>query len=224
MKRLRRAFGSAAIPLLAVFTALVVGSIFIVITDFENINRFPTDPVGAIQGAFGTVVAAYGALIVGAFGDPARIAAAIESGGDPKAVAAAIRPLTETLVAATPLIFTGLAVAVAFRTSVFNIGVEGQFILGAFGAAVMAVVLVDQPAPVSAPTGSVGHRLMLSKSVMTMKIEPTTRAVKTARSGMAADPRARRRRFIRCALPSAARRARRSAPRPRRHRRSGPRT
>ena len=30
----------------------------------------------------------------------------------------------------------------------FNIGVEGQFVLGAFGATVMAVALVDQPAPV----------------------------------------------------------------------------
>ena len=52
---------------------------------------------------------------------------------DPKAIAAAIRPITETLVAATPLIFTGLAVAISFRSGVFNIGVEGQFVLGAFG-------------------------------------------------------------------------------------------
>jgi general nucleoside transport system permease protein len=51
-------------------------------------------------------------------------------------------------VAATPLIFTGLAVAVAFRTSVFNIGVEGQLILGAFGATVAAIVLQGQPGPV----------------------------------------------------------------------------
>ena len=50
--------------------------------------------------------------------------------------------------AATPLIFTGLAVAVAFRTSVFNIGVEGQFILGAFGAATALLILKDLPAPI----------------------------------------------------------------------------
>lgn len=148
MMRLRHALRPAVVPLLAVFTALVVGSIFIVFTDFDNINRFSTDPVGAITGALGTVVAAYGAMLVGAFGEPARFIAAIESGGDPKAIAAAIRPLTETLVAATPLIFTGLAVAVAFRTSVFNIGVEGQFILGAFGATVMAITLSDQPAAI----------------------------------------------------------------------------
>ena len=37
--------------------------------------------------------------------------------------------------------------AVAFRTSVFNIGVEGQFILGAFGATV-ALLLLAGPAPI----------------------------------------------------------------------------
>ena len=148
MKRLRSAIQPAVLPLLAVVTAFIVGSIFIIITDFDNLQMLGTDPVGAIAGAVGNVIAAYGAMLKGAFGDPAAFAAAIESGGDPRRVAAAIRPITETLVAATPLIFTGLAVAVAFRTSVFNIGVEGQFILGAFGATVMAIVLQDQPGAV----------------------------------------------------------------------------
>ena len=35
----------------------------------------------------------------------------------------------ETLVTVTPLIFAGLAVAFAFRTGLFNIGVEGQYIV-----------------------------------------------------------------------------------------------
>ena len=42
--------------------------------------------------------------------------------------------LTETLTRATPLIFTGLAVAVAFRARLFNIGAEGQLYLGALAA------------------------------------------------------------------------------------------
>ncbi|MGZ6525466.1 MAG: ABC transporter permease, partial [Tumebacillaceae bacterium] len=41
----------------------------------------------------------------------------------------------ETLRAVTPLIFSGLAVAFAFRTGLFNIGVEGQFIIGQLVAA-----------------------------------------------------------------------------------------
>jgi simple sugar transport system permease protein len=43
--------------------------------------------------------------------------------------------LAETLAAATPLIFTGLAIAVAFKAGLFNVGVEGSLYLGAFGAA-----------------------------------------------------------------------------------------
>ena len=43
--------------------------------------------------------------------------------------------LTETLTRATPLIFTGLAAAVAFRARFWNIGAEGQFYLGAIAVA-----------------------------------------------------------------------------------------
>ena len=77
-------------------------------------------------------------MLIGALGDPTRIGAALAD-PTPRAMAAAIRPLTETLVAATPLIFAGLAVAISFRSGVFNIGVEGQFVLGAFGATVAAI-------------------------------------------------------------------------------------
>ncbi len=42
--------------------------------------------------------------------------------------------ITETLTRATPLIFTGLAVAVAFRARLYNIGAEGQLYLGALAA------------------------------------------------------------------------------------------
>jgi general nucleoside transport system permease protein len=43
--------------------------------------------------------------------------------------------LTETLVKAAPMIFTGLAVAVAFRAKFWNIGAEGQLMAGAVAAA-----------------------------------------------------------------------------------------
>lgn len=145
MKRLRRTLGPAVIPILAIVTAFLVGSIFLIATDFDNLQKIPTDPVGAISGAIGNVIAAYGALIVGAFGDPGQIIVAITS-GDPNEIAKAIRPITETLVAATPLIFTGLAVAISFRSGVFNIGVDGQFILGAFGATLAVFVMQGQPA------------------------------------------------------------------------------
>jgi simple sugar transport system permease protein len=44
-----------------------------------------------------------------------------------------------TLIRATPLILTGLAVAVAFRAGVFNIGAEGQFVMGAIAATAVAL-------------------------------------------------------------------------------------
>ena len=48
--------------------------------------------------------------------------------------------LSDTLVKATPLILTGLACALAFRMRLWNIGAEGQFLMGAWGAS--AVVLI----------------------------------------------------------------------------------
>jgi len=56
-----------------------------------------------------------------------------------------------TLFKATPLVFTGLAVALGFRAGLFNIGVEGQLYLGAFAAAMTGTWLAHLPAPVLVP-------------------------------------------------------------------------
>ena len=69
-------------------------------------------------------------------------------GGDPvrsylhifKAAFGSTGVISDTLVKATPLILTGLACALAFRMGLWNIGAEGQLLLGAWGAS--AVVLV----------------------------------------------------------------------------------
>jgi len=47
--------------------------------------------------------------------------------------------LSETLVKATPLIITGLAVSIAFRMQIWNIGAEGQLYMGACGATWVAL-------------------------------------------------------------------------------------
>lgn len=52
--------------------------------------------------------------------------------------------LSYCIVYATPLIFTGLAVAFSFRTGVFNIGAEGQFVVGSMAACVVGILV---PAP-----------------------------------------------------------------------------
>ncbi|GKX67722.1 ABC transporter permease [Inconstantimicrobium mannanitabidum] len=48
--------------------------------------------------------------------------------------------ISETLVFVTPLIFTGLANAIAFKTGLFNIGTEGQFIIGMLAAAIVGLI------------------------------------------------------------------------------------
>lgn len=57
---------------------------------------------------------------------------------------------SDTLVKATPLIMVGLACAVAFKMKMWNIGAEGQFYLGAFGAS-LVVLLPMLPADTPRP-------------------------------------------------------------------------
>ncbi|MBO9408299.1 ABC transporter permease [Shimia sp. R9_1] len=59
---------------------------------------------------------------------------------------------TEMLTRATPLIFTGLAAALAFRARLWNIGAEGQLYLGAMAAVAVGAGFLDVPAIVLVPT------------------------------------------------------------------------
>jgi len=58
---------------------------------------------------------------------------------------------SETVVKTIPLILTGLAVAVAFRMLLWNIGAEGQFYMGAIGASWIALTMDNYPAAVVIP-------------------------------------------------------------------------
>ena len=59
--------------------------------------------------------------------------------------------ICDTLLFSTPLIFTGLATAIAFRASVFFIGVEGSMYLGAFAAAWMGFTFTSIPGALVIP-------------------------------------------------------------------------
>jgi simple sugar transport system permease protein len=61
--------------------------------------------------------------------------------------------LLETLTRSTPLIFTGLAAAVAFRAKLWNIGGEGQLYIGAVLTVVLGTGLLRLPAPLLVPIG-----------------------------------------------------------------------
>ena len=149
MQRIRDALGRAVVPALAVFTAFLLGAVVIVLTDFEHLQQIGTDPLAAIGGALAGVIEGYPALVSGAIGDPGRIVAAIQS-GDADDIARALRPMSETLVSATPFIFAGLGLAVSFQAGLFNLGVDGQFLIGGLGAFITATLVAGSVPPLLA--------------------------------------------------------------------------
>ncbi len=132
------------LPALAVFTAFIVGGVIVVLTDFELMGLWTTDPGAALSGSWAAVTATYGALLRGSIGDPGRLFDAIVA-LDVDALRGALLPLSETLVSATPLILTGLSVALAFRVGLFNIGAEGQLHLGALFAVIAGFSFTGLP-------------------------------------------------------------------------------
>jgi len=132
------------VPLLAVLSALVIGAIIIVLSDLTFFERLGADPATALGDALGSVWTAYGALIGGALGNPGAYLDAFAS-GDVEKILIAFNPISETLLAATPLIFTGLAVALGFHCGLFNIGAEGQLYLGALAATFVGFAVTGLP-------------------------------------------------------------------------------
>ena len=72
--------------------------------------------------------------------------------------------LGDTVVSATPLAFTGLAAAAAFRMNLFNIGGEGQLYAGAITGATVALLMAGAPSPLviagMIAAGAVGGALL----------------------------------------------------------------
>ncbi len=107
---------------------------------------FVAGQVIALAGAF-AFAAAIGSVIVIAYGeDPIFVYRTVWEFGTSRPQDFAI-----VLENATPLIYSGLAVAVAFKAGLFNIGVEGQYIVGMAAAAGAAIYLSGLPAPVLLP-------------------------------------------------------------------------
>ncbi len=112
------------LPILALVVALFVSGLLIAFSD-PKVLTLKGDPLSMIAKAFSIAGAAYWALFRGSIYDP-QLADTGFFGG--------LYPLSETIVVSTPLILTGLAVALAFKAGLFNIGAQGQFIVGAIGA------------------------------------------------------------------------------------------
>ena len=119
-------FGQAIkLPGLSFFMAFTITGLIIAVSDAKVLAKF-SSPLDFITSAFASVGNAYLALFQGSVFDVTLI-----KGGS---FIRGFYPLSETIVTATPLILTGLSVALAFKYGLFNIGAQGQFIFGAIGA------------------------------------------------------------------------------------------
>jgi len=122
MQTVGRLGRSALLPLLSIFTALLAGGIIIWLAG----PKFDGDWLG-----LKFVLDGYAGLFQGAFGSQ--------------------KAIIGTLVRATPYIFAGLAVALAFRCGLFNIGAEGQLVLGTLCSAWAGFGLSGLPAVIHLP-------------------------------------------------------------------------
>ncbi|MDN5601246.1 MAG: ABC transporter permease, partial [Brachybacterium sp.] len=138
--------GDLLVVVMSFVFAFLIGSVLIVIANQEvraSLGYFFDRPGDALTAIWQSVTQAYGAMFRGAIFDIpgyTRAAESVrESGGSGTyvllpALAAGLRPLTETLTVATPLIIASAGMAVSFRAGLFNIGGTGQLIAGAMAA------------------------------------------------------------------------------------------
>ena len=130
---LGRAGRVALVPALAIFSALAVGGLIIVVSDstaLRDWSSFVANPGRALSTSWDVVSGAYGALFRTSLGGR--------------------RAISETLLEATPLVLTGLSVTFAFRAGLFNIGGDGQFLAGALTSVYVGFSL-DIPAALHLP-------------------------------------------------------------------------
>jgi ABC-type uncharacterized transport system permease subunit len=124
-----RWFDNVLVTLLAFVAAMAIGAVLIAVSDQAtrtSASYFFSYPWTTFANAGSAIADAYGALFQGAIYNPHTAANGTLAGY--------LGPLSETLVNATPLIAGGLSVGLAFRAGLFNIGGQGQIILGAIFA------------------------------------------------------------------------------------------
>ncbi|MDA3023173.1 MAG: ABC transporter permease [Actinomycetota bacterium] len=129
------------LTMLALVAALVVGALFLVLSDARTLDAATSGAgLGAVlQAAARAVSRAYSALLQGSLGSPGAI--------------------SETLVAATVLILTGLAVTIPLRAGLFNIGGEGQVIAGGLVGGYVGFAVEGLPLVVHLPLAIVAALL-----------------------------------------------------------------
>ncbi len=131
---LRTRLRQLVVPAFSVLTALIIGGLVIIFTDQAVYQAFSAGHIGqAIGTALSNMIRAYVALYQGALGNPIDILSAIVRaiGGEGlRPITVAVRGPSDSLVQSVPYIFAGLAVALGFRSGLFNVGAEGQIGVG----------------------------------------------------------------------------------------------
>jgi simple sugar transport system permease protein len=127
---------NALLPFVAFIFAFFIGGIIIVISDPVVMGQL-SSPGKFLTSAGAKIGNSYLAIFQGSIYD---VNLARDSG-----FWRGFYPLSETIVTATPLILCGLSVALAFRSGLFNIGAQGQFIFGAIGASYVGFTYTLNP-------------------------------------------------------------------------------
>lgn len=125
MKLIQKIQKNVLLPFFAFIFAFFIGGLIIVFSDTEVMGNIKS-PGKFVTSALSKIGNSYLAVFQGSIFD-INLARG-------ESFFKGFYPLSETIVTATPLILTGLAVTLAFRSGLFNIGAQGQFIFGAIGA------------------------------------------------------------------------------------------
>ncbi|HCT81251.1 MAG TPA: ABC transporter permease [Micromonosporaceae bacterium] len=143
LDRLRHEFyadNSFSVTLAAILLALFFGGVLMIIGDANARKQWgylTYQPLTTLETSWNLVSTAYSDMFKGAIFNPDTVNRWF---WDMATWQEALRPISETLTNAAPLIFTGLAVAIPFRAGLFNIGGQGQAIMGAVGGGTVGIV------------------------------------------------------------------------------------
>ena len=119
--RLSRAWTILALPLISIVLSILVGSSVIIASEWLVAGELKP----------GLAVDAYAALVIGSVGS--------------------FQAIVDTLTNAMPLLLGGLAVGLAFKGGLFNIGARGQFLMGALGSVIVGTLLRESPTIIAVP-------------------------------------------------------------------------
>ena len=114
-----------------------------------TVNNFFDEPSVGLRALGSTLKVAYLSLFEGSFGSPKAVVEGFQTWlkeDNPKPLYSALRPISESLVKSIPYILAGLAVALGFRAGLFNIGGEGQLVVGGLATAYVGYAVHGLPA------------------------------------------------------------------------------